>query len=372
MLRRYYPYFFYWGSALVLRVLAVFRLNRGGESYRHRPPKIVIEAGERGWGSIELKELYQSAKEYFGAEAVVQLIVDREKDYLVQVERLLNNNPGITHYLYDPRTGRAEAEQNLANAFFDSLGVALRLSRFRVIPVAFVTDISYRLWRCQAAAVTARAGVVVSFMSNKFSRSMFPHQRLLGPSLFPMSKQRLEQLGALRASLEDAGRVDRKVRFIGSLYEPRTSFFKEFERLMGDRADIRGRGLGSVRKSDDEYWESIASSAIVITTAEQFDQPAADLSSVSHLVYRYLEVMAAGSLLLAPAVPGVETYFTPGVHFVAYESVSDAYEKAAYYLASSDDAEKVRRRGHLRARALIDSRSFWVQINSSLGPDGFF
>ena len=31
-------------------------------------PKIVIEAGERGWHSIELKELYQSAVEYFGEE----------------------------------------------------------------------------------------------------------------------------------------------------------------------------------------------------------------------------------------------------------------------------------------------------------------
>ena len=39
-----------------------------------------------------------------------------------------------------------------------------------------------------------------------------------------------------------------------------------------------------------------------------------------HLVYRYTEVLASGSLLVAPIVPGVEEYFRPGVDFVSFQS----------------------------------------------------
>jgi len=116
----------------------------------------------------------------------------------------------------------------------------------------------------------------------------------------------------------------------------------------------------------------IASAAIVITTADQFDQPGADLKHVQHMVYRYLEVMACGSLLLAPAVPGVMNYFTPGIHFVPFESVEDAHDKAVYYLEANEEGDRIRLEGQRRAKALIESRVFWLQINSALGPNGFF
>ena len=218
-------------------------------------PKIVIEAGERGWHSIELKELYQSAVEYFGEESVIRLVVDRDKGYLHQVSHLLLRISGITHYVYDPRTGRAENQQNLWNALTDSLSMAVLLSRHGVIPVGLLTDIGYRYWRYQAAAVTATNGAVVSFMSNKYSQAIFPHRRLIGPSIFPMSVATLSNLKALRSKLEREGKIEKRIRFTGSMYEPRTSFLMEFEGLMGPAADIRGRELGSARKSDAEYWK---------------------------------------------------------------------------------------------------------------------
>ncbi len=333
---------------------------------------IVIEAGLRGWDSIELKELYESAKEYFGDGAVLRLVIDRNKDYRQQVTALLLSNPGVTHYLYDPRTGRPEEKLNVWNALTDSVSMALMLRRHRITPVAFLTDIGFRYWRCQAAAVTAKTGVVVSFMSSKFSQAVFPHRRLIGPAIFPMSHATLRYLVRLRSTLELEGRIDRRVRFMGSLYEPRTSFLKEFERVMGPKADIRGRQLGSVRKPDAQYWEAIASAAIVITTADQFDQPGADLTEVQHLVYRYLEVLACGSLLLAPPVPGVMNYFTPGLHFVAFDSVQDACDKAVYYLNCTKESDRIRNEGQKRAEALVASRAFWLQINSALGPESFF
>jgi len=335
-------------------------------------PSLIIEAGERGWSSIELKELYQSAREYLGDESVQRLVVDRNVGYRHQVKHVLATNLDVTHYLYDPRTGRAEDKQNLWNALTDSVSMALLLRRYGVTPVVLLTDIGYRYWRYQAAAVSAQTGVVVSFMSTKFSRAMFPHSRLIGPSIFPMSQATLRYLMELRDTLEAERRIEKRVRFTGSLYEPRASFMKAFERLLGPAADIRGRELGTARKTDAEYWQLIASAAIVITTADQFDQPGADLKHVQHMVYRYLEVMACGSLLLAPAVPGVMNYFTPGIHFVPFESVEDAHDKAVYYLEANEEGDRIRLEGQRRAKALIESRVFWLQINSALGPNGFF
>ena len=372
-MKRLLPTIYYLLARVLLVAVGIF--TGGFFRYRQRSgtrPLMVIEAGERGWDSIELKELYQSACEYLEDNSVLRLVVDRNKSYTRQVKTLLTKYPEVTHYLYDPRTGRYEDKQNIWNTFIDSVSMALLLHRNGVTPVAFLSDIGFRYWRCQVAAVTAQTGVVVSFMSNKVSYAMFPHGRLIGPSIYPMSQATLQYLMELRRALETEGKIEKKVRFTGSLYEPRTRFLKRFERLMGPRADIRGRELGSTRKNDGEYWELIASVAIVITTADQFDQPVADLKHVQHMVYRYLEVLACGSLLLAPAVPGVMNYFTPGLHFVSFDSVQDAHDKAVYYLEANEQADRIRLEGQRRAKALIESRVFWLQINAALGPKGFF
>ena len=358
-------------ALLVLSHMLTLCLRRSHQPTGSRP-KIVIEAGERGWNSIELKELYQSAREYLGEDSVLRLVVDRNMVYQRQVNRLLSMNTDVTHYLYDPRTGRAEDKQNLWNALTDSVSMALLLRRYGITPVILLTDIGYRYWRYQAAAVSAQTGVVVSFMSNKLSQAMFPHSRLIGPSIFPMSQATLYYLMDLRETLEAEGKIEKKVRFTGSLYEPRASFMREFERLLGPAADICGRELGSARKPDAAYWHLIASAEIVITTASQSYNSNRDLPHVLHMVYRYIEVLACGSLLLAPAVPGVMNYFTPGIHFVPFESVQDAHDKAVYYLEANEQADRIRLEGQRRAKALIESRVFWLQINAALGPKGFF
>jgi hypothetical protein len=367
------PMIYYLLSRALIVLSHVFTLwHRRSHQFTKLSSRIVIEAGEIGWTSIEFKELHQSAREYLGEDSVLRLVVDRNMVYQRQVNRLLSMNTDVTHYLYDPRTARAQDQQNLWNVLKDSVLMSLILFRYGVTPVVLITDIGYRYWRYQAAAVSAQTGVVVSFMSSKFSRAMFPHSRLIGPSIFPMSQETLYYLMDLRKTLEAEGKIEKKVRFTGSLYEPRASFMRELERLMGAKADIRGRELGSVRKTDTEYWQLIASAAIVITTADQIDQPGRDLTHVQQMVYRYVEVLACGSLLLAPAVPGVMNYFTPGIHFVPFESVQDAHDKAVYYLEANEQANRIRLEGQRRAKALIESRVFWLQINAALGPKGFF
>jgi hypothetical protein len=290
--------------------------------------------------------------------------------YVSQVKKILSSSD-ITHYFYDPRTGR----QDFWSAFYDSFRIAILLSRYRVIPVVYLTDLSVRLWRGQAAAVSANNGVVITLMMPKLVQPIFPHKRLVGPSLMPFSDKTLNKLKQLRCQLALSNSIQPVVRFTGSFYEPRTTFLRRFKEKLdatGHHVEIFGRELGSPRVTDDEYWLRIGSSQIVITTADQALEAGRDWVWVPHLVFRYLEVLASGSLLLAPPVLGVSRYFESGVHFVSFESLEEAVEQARFYLDSWEEAEKIRKAGTKKAEELIRSYTFWLQIDAALGSDSFF
>lgn len=361
------------GYIVAYLIINIFRFVPG---FYHRKKQslskkccLAIEAGMPGWNSIEFKELYRSSSEYFGRDSVVKVVIDKNNSYISQIESVLNDSK-ITHYLYDPRTGR----QDYFSAFLESVRVAVLLSRYRVVPVVYLTDLSYRIWRCQAAAVSATSGLVVTFIMPKQVQPIFPHRRLLGPSLIPLSIETLDNLQRTRTDIIASNSIQRVVRFTGSLYEPRTSFLRGFKKALDDsghRVEILGRELGSIRITDDEYWRRLSTAEIVITTADQAVQSGADWTWVRHLVYRYLEVLASGSLLLAPPVPGVSRYFEPGKDFVSFESLEDAIEKARFYLHNPKEAEEIRIAGHKKAAQLIRIHSFWLQIDTALGSESF-
>lgn len=363
-----------WVNFLVTYLLIrIFRLLPGFYLRQAQPLTmkcyLAIEAGAQGWNAIEFKELYRSASEYFGADSVMRVVIDRASPYTPQVEEVLSNRQ-ITHYLYDPRTGR----QDFWGAFSESVHIAILLARYRVTPVVYLTDLSYRLWRCQAAAASAVNGAVVTFMMPKQVQPIFPHRRLVGPSLMPFSIETLDNLQRSRLELVAANSMQRVVRFTGSLYEPRTTFLRHFKEELANtdhRVEVLGRELGSPRVTDEEYWRRLSSAAIVITTADQAVQAGTDWTWIPHLVYRYLEVLASGSLLLAPPVPGVSRYFQPGKHFVGFESLEDAIEKARFYLDHPKEAETIRMAGHEKAAQLIRIHSFWLQIDTALGSESF-
>jgi glycosyltransferase involved in cell wall biosynthesis len=243
------------------------------------------------------------------------------------------------------------------------------MERYRIIPLVYLTDLSLRLPRCQAAAVSAMHGLVINFMLPTKIQQIFPHRRLIGPSLMPFSIRSLESLERLRSEIPNES-MNNVVRFTGSLYEPRTTFLRQLSHELaktGHNFEILGREPGSNRVNDNEYWRRLYSAAIVVTTTDQINQSGADWTWVHQLVYRYLEVLVCGSLLLAPRVSGVSRYFVPGTHFVCYESLEDAAEKARYYLDHPEKAEKIRRTGHDKAASLIRSRSFWMLIDTALG-----
>lgn len=326
---------------------------------------LCIEAGVRGWESIEFKELYQSAAEYLQPEHVNKLIVKPEQDYVQQVAEILSTHR-ITHYLYDPRTG----SQSLWPGLWQSIRVALLLQKYNVVPIVLLTDLSVRTWRAQGAIVSARRGLVVCFMAPRRVGPIFPHGRLLGPCLMPFSAATRQMLDSLIG--QKPHHATPRALFAGSLYEPRTTTLEVICSGLAERGlvfEIKGREIGTARVSDREYWLRLCHSDIIVTTADQMIQGGTDWTEIPHLVYRYLEVLASGALLVAHDVPSVRRYFTPGVHFVAFDSADNAIKVITHYLENDYDRLAIARKGKERADALISARSFWMLVDSSLGSD---
>lgn len=326
---------------------------------------LCIEAGVKGWESIEFKELYRSACEYLGTENVHQLIIQPGEDYVRQVAHALGTNR-ITHYLYDPRTGSQRPWLGL----WQSLRIAVLLQNHNVVPIVLLTDLAVRNWRSQSAVVSARRGVVVCFMAVRRVGAIFPHNRLIGPSLMPFSVQTKQLLDTLIDKRPE--NAPPKTIFTGSLYEPRTTILERVRSGLAARGfvfEMKGRVMGSARVPDAAYWSRLCHSDIVFTTADQMIQNATDWTHIPHLVYRYLEVLVSGSLLVAPDVPSVRRYFTPGEHFAAYDSPEDAIEMIAHYAENKGDRLRIAQNGKSRADALISARCFWLSIDTSLASD---
>ncbi len=350
----FFPFAITW---ILLLPLVLIPFQRKGST------RLCIEAGAKGWESIEYKELYQSSIEFLSIEAVERVVVHKEQNYLQQLRAVVRTKMP-THYVYDPRTGA----QGYWSGLCQSLAVAWILRSSGVIPIVLLTDCADRVWRTQSAMVTAHAGTVITFISVKEIAPIFPHCRIVGPSLMPFSQATLKMLEAMKQLSHE---VDNKTAvFVGSLYEPRTSKLETIDaglKQSGYSLQVKGRLPGMPRLPDSVYWEMLVHSAIGFTTADQVETDKSDWTWIPHMVYRYLEVTAAGSLLIAPDIPGLERFFSADEHFSKFETVDDAIAVIRYYLEHSEERETLAKQGHARAAALINGRVFWTSINAALG-----
>lgn len=331
-----------------------------------RPARLCLEAGVRGWDLIEYKEVIASAQEYLGGEHIGKVVIDRSSSYVPQVHAALRQF-APTHYVYDSRTGGDHWLIGLWQAF----QIAVLFQWYGVVPICVLTDLPVRKWRAQTAVVSARRGVVVSLMLPRDVQSIFPHSRLIGPQLMAFSRATLAKLRVIDDELQ--GRfVQPSLVFTGSLYEPRTSILRQVKEGLQDHGielQLRGRELGSQRFTDDDYWRGLASATMVITTANLCQQAGIDWPWVSHLIYRYLEVPATGSVLVAQPVPGLERYLQPDVHYIAYTSPAEAVEKIAYYWTRPDELRQIALAGRERMRSLVESGIYWLAIDVALKQD---
>ena len=331
-------------------------------------PLLCLEAGEKGWEIIEYKELYQSALEYLGDTRVIRFVVSSDEPYLVQLERFLDQNK-VTHYGWSPRTG----EQHWLKGLVEALKISIILSRRGIIPIAFLTDMLVRRWRAKASMVTASSGVVVTLMSHTDVSIMCPHRRFVGPYIMPFSAETVRHLAQMRSVVNQQNSAKDAV-VLGALYEPRKSIVESIQaKLQGNGYDlvINFRSLGEARGSDDEYWAKMINSKIVLTTSNVIDGGKGyDWPWKEHFVYRYMEVLASGSLLVAPKLPGIELYFTPGEHFIDFSNEQEAADRIQYYLENDAEAKRISAQGFERAKNLVESRSFWLTLDVFLSKDG--
>ncbi len=322
---------------------------------------LVLSAGIKGWDSIEFKELYDSALEYLGSDKVFQhRVVDTAK-YYADLSKTLNGLD-CTHFFYDPRTGN----QRIIGGTWEAIRIAFLLTGKGITPIVLSTDLSIRSWRIKSALVSAISGIVICFVSPRRIFPIFPHRRLFGPCLMPLSLKTFNQLATLK---KEKCKENNHVVFIGSLYEPRTTILNNIRdglQLNGYDLDIRGRVLGGPRKPDSEYWSTMVNADIILTTADQIYLPQTDWYWVQNLVYRYVEAMAAGSLLIAPAVTGVDRYFEPNIHFVAFTTPAEAIEKIVYYLENKLERDMISAEGNKMARSLVESKIFWTLVDGNL------
>ena len=332
---------------------------------RLREPGIVIEAGAGGWQLIEYKELFKSAQEYFGAERVSRLDINPGLSYLSQVRCSLRSNK-FSHRLYDPRTG----SQRVIPGFFQALSIAFLYSIYGVTPICALTDFPIARQRFQVAVVSARRGVTFTLMQPKLVGRSFPHRRLIGPMPMALSA---ETVGAL---IENPPLIEKMnmvpVAFVGSLYEPRIATLRAVAAHLerhGIKLEVIGRDLKVPRGDDTSYWSSIRSAQIVITTADQRIFHDRENLGLRHLVYRYFEVLAVGSLLVGQVVPGLGRFLVEGEHFVGYDSPADAAKKIQWALNNPSELERISRAGQERCRDLVQAGIFWQTVETGLGQD---
>jgi hypothetical protein len=303
-----------------------------------------------------------------GVDNSIKLIIEPSKSYLKQVKNLVKSNQ-ISHYFFDPRTG----SQSFLTSIFQSLYLSVYFSLNQITPIVLLTDFSVRRWRIQSSIITAKKGLVITYLDVKIVKELFPHNRIIGPFLMPFSKKTLKEI-----SFMEKGECDyNSALFIGSLYEPRRSTLLKIAvglENSGYSLKIKGRELGGKRVSDHEYWSNLINGNIIVTTAMPINKEESpdlqDWNWVPQLVYRYVEAIACRSLLIAPNVPGVEKYFNAGEHFVAYDGIDDAIEKIKFYINHKDEHNKIVYNGYNKIQSLINSNFFWLTIDLSLGPNG--
>ncbi|MBS1189834.1 MAG: hypothetical protein H6R10_1626 [Rhodocyclaceae bacterium] len=343
----------------ILNLFTFFRFIPGNR----RPTRLCLEAGIKGWELIEYKELFASAQDFVGAENTRKIEIDRNQSYVGQVLSAVRKHRP-THYVYDSRTG----SENWLLGMLQAFQISLIFQYHGVVPICVLTDLPIRAWRAQTAMVSAKRGIVVSLMSPRDVDPIFPHGRIIGPLMMAFSEATLERLIEMDRQTSNKF-ADKTLVFSGSLYEPRASLLNEIRRGLADHQivlELKGRQLGSQRFSDEDYWHNLSSSAMVITTANLSHQKGVDWPWVSHLIYRYLEVPAAGSVLVAQEVPSLRRYLVPDRHFIAYSTPEEAVRKISHYWNHPSELEEIARAGREKVRSVIRANMYWICVDTAL------
>lgn len=181
----------------------------------------------------------------------------------------------------------------------------------------------------------------------------------------PLSAATLDQLE--RTKEERPMRDIPVIRFVGLAYSPRIEWLTQLKWILAQRHIHLELHTSKSETSNEEYWRLLSETDILVTTTMQVCQPQYDWSWEPQVLFRYTEALAVGTALVATDVPGLERHLHAGVHYAVYESLEDCADVVEGLLASQAKRELLANHGHYRLVSLVESRSFWSQVDASLG-----
>jgi hypothetical protein len=88
---------------------------------------------------------------------------------------------------------------------------------------------------------------------------------------------------------------------------------------------------------------------------------------LTHLRLREFEAPMSGALYLTEDQPELAEYFTPDKEVLTYTNRDDLLDKARYYLVHQEQAERIRRAGHERARREHTWQHRFAELFTTLG-----
>ena len=106
-----------------------------------------------------------------------------------------------------------------------------------------------------------------------------------------------------------------------------------------------------------DYADVMRRSRIAVNfSGHVFDEP------IQQCKGRVFEATLSGAMLLEQSNPETERWFTPGVHYIPFESERDLIEKAHHYLNHEDDRQAVAKAGYEFAAENYSAEKYWRLI----------
>lgn len=357
---------FLWVSRIVVKVVAslMHRIARFARPQARTPTNrrhLLIGAGLRGWSLIEYQEIFASASEYLGPDNVSKVTFSGKKPMITELRDALREiRP--SHYYFDPRAG----SQSSWRAAWETVVAAYLLERYHVFPICALTDFPVKRWRLQTAVVTARIGLVTSLMSPAVVGRSYPHQRIVGPMPFPISRTTLASLQNRKQEIRSRTHPLRDTAvFVGMLYEPRKTTILAIQKGLAERGipmEILGRMPDGSRIPDSDYWDTICGARLIVSTSSQIAGDHTDFDGHNHFIYKFIEVTAAGTPLAIEPVESSEHLLEPDEHYIAYSSSQEAIEKIAAIWNSPQSLARVAQGGLRQTTSLIEGAYYWRTV----------
>jgi hypothetical protein len=326
---------------------------------------MILESGTKGWETLFYEQLLISAKEELTDLMIYKLEIKNRGNYSSeQADQIREINPCQGSYIFcDPRTG----SQSFFRAVLESFRTLLVLRRRGLVPLVLLTDFPIRRWRIQAGILTARNGLILTLSSNDYIYPIMPHNRVFGPYIFPFSQSLLL---AINNGIKTVKNRSHDVIVVGSLYEPRTTIVRELTDQLKKKGIHLYKSGGShaslMRISNTEYWSNLEDSKICFTTADHAVETKGDYLHVRHLIYRYLEALACGCILVAQHVPSADHILEVGFDYLDYENIEEAVEKISSLLKDENVLQEMINRNHLKFATIIQNFGFWKFAMNSL------